>query len=266
MNSSEERVVSCLARIVAREPEIRAWAYLDPQHALAQARALDRMPHKGPLHGIPIGIKDVLDTHDMPTGYGSAIYRDHRPGRDSNCVARCGKRTVISQDGDGPRSQPIRRVRNPLDFTARRAFLERLCCRGGRFHGACSPVPQTAAVFPRGVWRVMLQGRSGAGRGGSGTSPVSRFSSRIRALLEESSCVAGAVSFEHRPGWASSAALVAPGTPKPGRVGAGDSRRNRVELPQFSPQRSSLSHHRAARKPLSYALEFAITGERLTSV
>jgi Asp-tRNA(Asn)/Glu-tRNA(Gln) amidotransferase A subunit family amidase len=88
LKSSEERVVSCLARILAREPEIRAWAYMDPQHALAQARALDRMPLRGPLHGIPIGIKDVLDTHDMPTRYGSSIYRDHRPTRDSNCVAR----------------------------------------------------------------------------------------------------------------------------------------------------------------------------------
>ena len=119
MKSSEERVVSCLARIVAREPEIRAWAYMDPQHALAQARALDRMPHKGPLHGIPIGIKDVLDTHDMPTRYGSSIYQDHRPMRDSNCVARLRQAgaVILGKTATTEFASPIPiGVRNPLDF------------------------------------------------------------------------------------------------------------------------------------------------------
>ena len=81
--TSEKLVASCLERIKAREPEVGAWFFLDPELALSQARALDNAstPH-GPLHGIPIGVKDVLDTADMPTGYGSPIYRDHQPRAD----------------------------------------------------------------------------------------------------------------------------------------------------------------------------------------
>jgi Asp-tRNA(Asn)/Glu-tRNA(Gln) amidotransferase A subunit family amidase len=49
---------------------------------------MDRKPFKGPLHGIPVGVKDIMDTADMPTCYGSPIYQDHRPARDASCVAR----------------------------------------------------------------------------------------------------------------------------------------------------------------------------------
>jgi Asp-tRNA(Asn)/Glu-tRNA(Gln) amidotransferase A subunit family amidase len=84
---AEKLVASCLARIKAREPVVDAWAYLDPDRALAQAKALDRGAIQGPLHGIPIGVKDIIDTADMPTAYGSPIYRDHRSGWDAACVA-----------------------------------------------------------------------------------------------------------------------------------------------------------------------------------
>jgi Asp-tRNA(Asn)/Glu-tRNA(Gln) amidotransferase A subunit family amidase len=56
----------CLDRIEEREPQIRAWAYLCPEHALHQARARDREPRRGPLHGIPVGVKDVIRTRDLP--------------------------------------------------------------------------------------------------------------------------------------------------------------------------------------------------------
>ena len=55
-------VQACLDRIKSREPDIRAWAYLDPEAALAEARACDEQPRRSPLHGIPIGIKDIFDT------------------------------------------------------------------------------------------------------------------------------------------------------------------------------------------------------------
>ena len=88
---AETLVADCLARIRARDPQIGAWVCVDDEHALAQARALDaelaRSGPRGPLHGLPVGIKDVLDTGDLPTAHGSAIYRDDRPGRDSACVA-----------------------------------------------------------------------------------------------------------------------------------------------------------------------------------
>jgi Asp-tRNA(Asn)/Glu-tRNA(Gln) amidotransferase A subunit family amidase len=78
---------ACLDRIAAREPEIHAWAYLDPDQALEQARALDQGPNRGPLHGVPIGVKDIIDTIDMPTEMGSPIYAGNRPTSDASCVA-----------------------------------------------------------------------------------------------------------------------------------------------------------------------------------
>jgi Asp-tRNA(Asn)/Glu-tRNA(Gln) amidotransferase A subunit family amidase len=85
--SAEAVVRDCLARIAAREPTVQAWATLDPDYALAQARALDSGPARGPLHGVPIGVKDVIDTADVPTEMGSPIYRGHRPAVDAACVA-----------------------------------------------------------------------------------------------------------------------------------------------------------------------------------
>jgi Asp-tRNA(Asn)/Glu-tRNA(Gln) amidotransferase A subunit family amidase len=85
--SSEELVSSCLMRIEAREPELRAWAWLDEAAALTQARERDGESSRGPLHGLPVGVKDVIDTADMPTEYGSPIYAGHRPDRDADCVA-----------------------------------------------------------------------------------------------------------------------------------------------------------------------------------
>ena len=120
MSSAEERVGACLARIAERDGEIRAWAYVDFDYAKAQARALDRFPRKGALHGIPIGVKDVLDTFDMPTQYGSSIYRDHHPSKDSACVAalRRAGALILGKTTTTEFASPIPvGVRNPLDFT-----------------------------------------------------------------------------------------------------------------------------------------------------
>jgi Asp-tRNA(Asn)/Glu-tRNA(Gln) amidotransferase A subunit family amidase len=81
-------VEACLERIAEREEAIRAWAFLDPALALEQAARLDRADAKGPLHGVPVAVKDLFDTADMPTAYGSKIYAGHRPARDAACVAR----------------------------------------------------------------------------------------------------------------------------------------------------------------------------------
>ena len=85
--TSEAVVSACLARIRERDPVVQAWAYLDPDFALREARARDREPSRGPLHGVPVGVKDVIDTADMPTQMGSPIYRGHRPRADASCVA-----------------------------------------------------------------------------------------------------------------------------------------------------------------------------------
>ena len=85
--SAEELVSGCLERIAAREPVVGAWHHLDRDAALAAARHSDASPPRGPLHGVPIAVKDLIDTVDMPTGYGSAIYQGHRPAADAACVA-----------------------------------------------------------------------------------------------------------------------------------------------------------------------------------
>jgi Asp-tRNA(Asn)/Glu-tRNA(Gln) amidotransferase A subunit family amidase len=84
----EAVVRACLARIADQDGVIQAWVNFDPDAALAQARALDRASNRGPLHGLPIGVKDVIDTFDMPTEMGSPIYRGHRPPADASSVAQ----------------------------------------------------------------------------------------------------------------------------------------------------------------------------------
>ena len=84
---SAERVArEHLERIAEREPSVGAWVHLDPDHVLSQARALDQAAVRGPLHGVPVAIKDIIATADMPTEYGSPIYRHHRPAWDAACV------------------------------------------------------------------------------------------------------------------------------------------------------------------------------------
>jgi Asp-tRNA(Asn)/Glu-tRNA(Gln) amidotransferase A subunit family amidase len=84
--SAEALVRDCLDRAEARAA-VKAWVWLDPEAALDQARALDRLGRPGVLKGVPIGVKDVIDTFDMPTQHGSPIYRGHRPYADAACVA-----------------------------------------------------------------------------------------------------------------------------------------------------------------------------------
>jgi len=86
-STCEAVVRDCVARIAARDSVVKAWVNFDAEHALAQARALDRSPHRGPLHGVPIGLKDTIDTFDMLTEMGSPIFRGHRPRADASCVA-----------------------------------------------------------------------------------------------------------------------------------------------------------------------------------
>jgi Asp-tRNA(Asn)/Glu-tRNA(Gln) amidotransferase A subunit family amidase len=77
----------CLERIADRESVVRAWTYLDADAAMRRARALDLQASTGPLHGLPIGVKDLFDTADMPTAYGSPIYSGHHPRADAACIA-----------------------------------------------------------------------------------------------------------------------------------------------------------------------------------
>jgi Asp-tRNA(Asn)/Glu-tRNA(Gln) amidotransferase A subunit family amidase len=85
--TSEALIRSCLERIESREPQVNAWVHLDRDFALAQARECDRGASRGPLHGVPFAAKDIMDTADLPTEYGSPIYKGNRPKADAACVA-----------------------------------------------------------------------------------------------------------------------------------------------------------------------------------
>ncbi len=90
--SARELVDDCLARIAEFDPSVDAWAFLEPDHAREQADRLDahRSAGKtmGPLHGVPIGIKDIVDTQGMPTECGSPLMSGRRPGKDAALVAK----------------------------------------------------------------------------------------------------------------------------------------------------------------------------------
>ncbi len=90
--SSVELVKACLQRIQDSDGAIKAWVHLDAEHALAQAEALDEIRRKGlplgPLHGVPVGIKDIFDTNDMPTQLGSNIHQGCQPELDSAVIER----------------------------------------------------------------------------------------------------------------------------------------------------------------------------------
>lgn len=86
--TSSALIEACLARVAAREPAVGAWQFIDHEAARAAARACDVERPRGPLHGVPVGIKDIFDTLDMPTEYGSPIYAGHRPRVDAASVAR----------------------------------------------------------------------------------------------------------------------------------------------------------------------------------
>ena len=77
----------CAARIAERDDTVRAWVDWDPRPPTEAAAARDRETPAGPLHGVPVGIKDIIDTADLPTQHGSPIFAGHRPATDAACVA-----------------------------------------------------------------------------------------------------------------------------------------------------------------------------------
>src|SRR5213594_4965970 len=89
--SSVELVQACLAHIKDVEPAVQAWTFLDPDHALQQARAADQFrlsgASVGPLHGVPVGLKDIIDTADMPTENGSVLHAGRTPSRDASVAS-----------------------------------------------------------------------------------------------------------------------------------------------------------------------------------
>ena len=124
---------SCLARIAARDADVKAWLWLDPDHVIRRARELDKLPAKGPLHGLPFGVKDIIDTADYPTTQNSPIYDGARVGRDAACVAVVrgagalilGKTDTVEFASGGRKAL----TRNPVQL---RAYAGRIVVRVGR--------------------------------------------------------------------------------------------------------------------------------------
>jgi Asp-tRNA(Asn)/Glu-tRNA(Gln) amidotransferase A subunit family amidase len=85
--SAETVARACLARIAERDGAVRAWSFVDAEQVIRQARELDKRPERGPLHGVPIGVKDMIDTADQPTQHNSPIFTGHRPSLDAAPVA-----------------------------------------------------------------------------------------------------------------------------------------------------------------------------------
>lgn len=145
--NSEEYVGACLDRIAAIDGEVRAFVHLDPDAALAQAREVDERRRNGLsiglLHGLPVAIKDLFDTADYKTEYGTALFRGRQPTRDSAVVARLreagaviiGKTvtTELAYFSPGP-------TRNPHDLTR---------TPGGSSSGSAAAV--AAAMVPLAV-------------------------------------------------------------------------------------------------------------------
>ena len=114
---------ACLARIAEREPVLHAWAFIDEELVLAAAQRLDAARERGPLHGVPVGIKDIIDTADMPTQMGSPIYAGYRPAADAACVgllraagALIAGKTVTAEfagSHPGPTTNPHDPARTP---------------------------------------------------------------------------------------------------------------------------------------------------------
>lgn len=118
--TAERLVQACLDRIVAVEPRVQAFEAIDPDLALRAARRADAAGRPGPLHGLPLGVKDIIDTADLPTARGSPIFAGRRPVADAECV------TVLRRAGGIVLGKTVTtefafyapgKTRNPHDLT-----------------------------------------------------------------------------------------------------------------------------------------------------
>lgn len=89
--SSEEVTKAFLDRVDVTEETIQAWSYINREYALEQARRADHAKEKGEplgrLHGVPVGVKDIIDTADMPTEYGTVLYSGWQPSQDATMIS-----------------------------------------------------------------------------------------------------------------------------------------------------------------------------------
>lgn len=119
--TSVELVQACLDRIREREETVQAWSYVDWDGALERAKECDRTPSTGPLHGVPVGIKDIVDTADMPTLLGEPeIYAGRQPDTDATLVSNLRASGAVIIGKTAPSKHTIMlpgKTRNPHDIS-----------------------------------------------------------------------------------------------------------------------------------------------------
>jgi aspartyl-tRNA(Asn)/glutamyl-tRNA(Gln) amidotransferase subunit A len=178
--SPVEYVNGLFARIDAAEAEVRAWVTVDREAALAEARKCEAEARnkrfRGPLHGIPIGIKDIFFTKDLRTTMGSALFRDFVPEKDARAVARLkeagaivlGKTvtTMFANLDPGPTRNPVKLAHTPGGSSSgsAAAVSARMCPaaigsqtvgsvgRPAAFCGVASIMPTQQRISLRNVW------------------------------------------------------------------------------------------------------------------
>lgn len=183
--SSKELVASCLERIDAREAAVRAWVRVYREDALEWARRLDKKARRdaweGPLHGIPIGVKDIFDVRGMETRCGSEAYTPRVAGEDAESVARLrragavllGKThtTAFAYGDPAPTRNPWNLERTPGGSSAGSgaAVADRMCLaalgtqtagsvlRPASYNGLVGFKPSYGAISTRGVFPLSWQ-------------------------------------------------------------------------------------------------------------
>jgi Asp-tRNA(Asn)/Glu-tRNA(Gln) amidotransferase A subunit family amidase len=173
---------ACLERIEAVDPQIQAWAFLDPEHALAMAAEADAKQRDGvacgPLHGVPVAIKDVIDTEDMPTQCGSPIFASRQPLEDAACVAalRAAGAVIIGKSVTTElASLTPGKTRNPRD-------LERT--PGGSSSGSAAAVASGMVPLALGTQTAGSVIRPASFCGIFGFKPTLGFISRTGVLMQ----------------------------------------------------------------------------------
>lgn len=191
--SAEAVLQQCFENIDARETVVRAFAHFDRDRALAAAREADRGAVRGPLHGLPVGVKDIIESKDLPTDYGSRLFRENYTHRDAECVVRTrtgggiviGKTvtTEFATFGPGATTNPHDSSRTP----------------GGSSSGSAAGV--AARMFPLalGTQTVGSIVRPAAFCGVVGYKPTFNLLSRtgvkeISGSLDTVGCLAGSVA------------------------------------------------------------------------
>lgn len=180
--TSEALVSACLARISARDAQVGAWAYLDPKAALAAARSADAARAAGSatgrLAGIPVGVKDIIDTADMPTECGTPVFAGRRPDADASVVAQLkaegaiiiGKTvtTELAFFGPGKTKNPKDPARTP----------------GGSSSGSAAAVADFQAPLALGTQTAGSIIRPASYCGAVGFKPTFGFASRTGVLAQ----------------------------------------------------------------------------------